>query len=132
MQTAFARKVDYVPTFDGNRDLPEQEQIKVKLTSLSTGDFFDIVTALGNISNEKGEIDLGKAAKDGLLGVAPLLAKGANILPRYTEISGLLDAAGNPVTPAEVAAAPFFLGLTAELLGKLAEISAPKMADLKN
>lgn len=132
MQFAFARTVEFVPTFNGNREASEADRIKVKLRSLELGDFFDVVDALSGIADEKGEVNLELVEKKGISTMRPLLELGTRILPKYCEVSGVLDDAGVPVTPLDIARAPFFLGLTAELLGQLASISTPKTDDVKN
>jgi hypothetical protein len=129
MQIKFSKSVEYVPTFNGNLNLPPEQQIKAKLTVLALGDFMKLAATLQQVSKGKDQID---TASMSVVEMQPLLELAPDFLPRYVELSGLLDADGVPISSANVASYSFFLPLIAELLGQLASISMPNQADVKN
>lgn len=133
MKIAFSRVVDYVPEFNDNAKLPPDEQIKCKLKVLTLGHFLQVAETLGKLpTNEKGEVDLEAVAKRGVEEMKPLFLLAPDLFATYVEISGLLDSDGVPITPRDVGNSPVFLTLTSELLAKLAAISMPTSAEVKN
>lgn len=128
MKIKFSLKRPFTPEFNGNKKLPDGEQIKCILTTLDNFDLLELGDAFSRAGMNDGELDTSKidAAQARIL-----LDATASIIPKYTEITGL-DCDDGPVTVDQVVRFPDFQELATELLVELAQISAPTEADAKN
>lgn len=131
MKTNFSRAVEYIPTFNGNQDLPAGEQIKAKLKVLTIGDFLLLGDSLSKVRGSDGAKIITEANMD-IGQMRPLLEMAPRLFETYVEIGPILDGEGTPLKPVEIAGSPFFLALVLEILGQLATISSPTGSDVKN
>lgn len=119
MKYQFSRSVKFTPEWNGNQQLPETEQLTAVLKPMVIADLLSIMDSIGsqralgaNLS-EENRVDFRRVIGDV-----------GTILPKYVEITGLEDDNG-PVNIQEVVTWPAYLELAAELLMKVASISAP-------
>lgn len=129
MKFSFSKDVDYVPTFNGNRDLKPDEQIRVKFKIMELGDFLTLADALSEANNGKKDIDSDAMTVDQ---IRPLLRDAGHLLPKYVTIFNLVDDDGNAIGPEKVASLATFIPFAAELLVQLTQVSMPKGQDEKN
>lgn len=128
MKIAFSKCVEYVPEWNGNRKLPPADQVRCRLNVIDMGDLFlllDVFQKLG-IS---GKVDTDAVTTTALTEV---IREAGRMIPKYVQVENLTWPDGSAVTPSDMAGLPNFLHLDAELLMKLAEISAPTDTDEKN
>ncbi len=129
MKVNFSKSQSYVPEWNGNRDLPETEQVKCSLSILDMNalmNLLDSFTAVGLT----GEVDTDKVDSNK---IKPVLAEFGNLLPSHvTHFEGLFNASGEAITIEDLVTYPIFLNLALELLMKLSEISSPSEDDTKN
>lgn len=133
MKVHFSRLVDYTPVWNGNRDLPEAEQCKCKLKPMETDDLINLMDQLQSAAG--GEVDresLTALAESGNISrMKEMLEACGDLIPKYTEIEGLEDVSG-PVSPEDLVKYPYYMELSAEILGELANISMPSEVEEKN
>lgn len=129
MKFKFSKDVDYIPTFNGNRDLPEAEQFRTKLKIMEMGEFLALADALQSANGGKKDVDSDKLTIDQ---IKPLLEDAGHLLPKYVTIFNLLDDDNNAIGPGDIAATSVFIPLAAELLVQLTQVSMPKGQDEKN
>lgn len=124
MKVNFTTTAEFVPEFNGNRELPEAEQIKMKLTSLEMGENLHLVATLqaatGKTQVEKGDLDVDRQ-------LALIKACGTYIPGHVSEITG-----NENFTVADIVKWMPFAPLAAEILFQLVEISSPNEVDVKN
>ncbi len=128
MKIKFSLKRDFVPEFNGNRELPEADQIKCVLTTLDNFDLLELGDAFTRAGMTDGELDTSKITTEQ---ARVLLDATVTIIPKYTEMTGL-EGDDGPLTVEQVVRFPDFQVLATELLVELAKISAPTEADRKN
>lgn len=126
MKVNFATAVDFVPDWNENKSLPEDKQIKMRLTPLEVGESLHLMATL---QSQVGEATAVVEAKKLSLeqNLALVKACGTYIPDHVAEISGNED-----FSVADIVKWLAFLGLAAETLFKLIEISQPTEADVKN
>ena len=129
MKIDFSVSVPFVPEWRGNDKLPAKEQIKMDLEVLELGALMQLVDAFtkAGLQNEASPENMDVGA------MQPILDKFGDVLPKHVKnLKGLFDASGKAVSIEDVAKYPVFLNLGVEILMKLAEISSPSDADVKN
>lgn len=130
MRIAFSKSVKYVPEWNGNHEAPQDERYTATLqpTDLATLiDMMDTFQAMGVDTSGKVETDKIDAST-----VKAILNQFGATLPKFVELTGLVDADDKPITVEDVVRYGPFMPLAMELLGKLAEISSPQQDDEKN
>lgn len=128
MKINFSHTVPYTPTWRGNDELPDAEQIKCELKVLSMGSLMNLLDAFGS-AGLKGEVDTEKVDAST---IKPILEQFGDLLPAHVTIEGLYGPAGQAIDIKEIVEYPFFLNLCLELLMKLSEVSSPSDEDVKN
>ncbi len=128
MKIKFSLKRDFVPEFNGNRDLPEVDKIKCILTTLDNFDLLELGDAFSRSGMQDGELDTSKISAEQ---ARILLDATVSIIPKYTELTGL-DGDDGPLTVEQIVRYPDFQELATELLVELARVSAPTEADTGN
>lgn len=130
MQTDFSLTQSYIPEWNGNRALPEDEQIKAVLSVIDMGSLMRLVDAF----SKTGIASEGKVDTDNIdhSAIQPVLNEFGGLLPQNVKLSNLKGKDGVEVTIEQVVKFPTFLGLALELLMKLMEISSPSEEDVKN
>lgn len=123
MKIKFSKEVAYIPEWNGNKELPDEEQVKVKLKPIKVGDLLLIIDAMGE-RRPDNKLDV-KA-------VANLLKEAGHLIPTYTDVTGLTSEDGSPITSGEIIQYPYFMELAGELLMQLANLSTPGDDDTKN
>lgn len=123
MKLAFSRSVPYTPEWNGNKSLPEEDQIKCTLTPMKVGHLLDLMDAIGIQGSDKVMVSAQQMSK--------VIGQLGHLVPEYIHIKGLEDTDG-PVTPDLLVQQAFYLELTTELVMKLAEISMPSENATKN
>ncbi len=127
MKVSFSLVTTYIPEWNENRELPEDEQVTVALKTLESMDMLELADALERQGVE-GEVDSTKmTAKD----IKALLKETGRLLPNYATVNGL-EGADGPVSIEQVVTYPDFMELAVELLMELANISQPNEDDIKN
>ncbi len=127
MKVAFSLITEYIPEWNDNRDLPEDEQCKATLNTLESMDLLELADALERQGLE-GEVDTSRmTSKD----IKSLLKETGRLLPKYVTIEGI-EGDDGPVTLEHIVTYPDFMELAVELLMKLANISQPTEDDVKN
>lgn len=129
MKTDFSKDHDYTPEWNGNKELPEDEQVKCVLSVLDMDALMALLDAFTEVGIE-GEVDTDSidAAK-----IKPVLEQFGDLLPKHvTELSNLFGKKGDALTIEDVVKYPVFLNLALELLMKLTEVSSPTDEDVGN
>jgi hypothetical protein len=117
MKRTFSRTVTFTPEWEGNRALPEAEQIKATIKPLVVDDLMHLMDALGSLpKQEGGALDTPALAK--------ALSECKDIIPKYVTVSNLEDADG-PVSLEDITRYPAYLTLAVELLMEAARVSMP-------
>ncbi len=125
MKIAFSREVKYIPDWNGNKSLPENEQCTAILIPLQMSDLVGLVEVIQEFEGgEDGEVKVPMEKAVGVLGKI-------NHLKDNITINNLEDESG-PVTSDDIVKFPRFMGLTMELYNQLAAISMPNEDDEKN
>jgi hypothetical protein len=119
MKIKFSKSVKFVPTWNGNRELPEQEQIKTVLSVLKFGDLQRVYEAFPK--NDGNSAD--RVEKFSVLTL--------EYLPKHCVLEGLEDDDG-PVELDRVISYPTYTQLASEILMEIIRISSPKGDDEKN
>lgn len=129
MKVKFSKQVKYVPTWNGNRDLPEEERISCELTVLNMGSLMDLIDSFQSLSVD-GKVDTDKVESSSM---KPIIEQFGSLLPKHVvNFQGLYDDAGKAIEVAEIVEFPKFMHLAIELLLQLSSISSPSEDDVKN
>lgn len=123
MKVKFSKSKSFTPAWNGNRDLPPEEQIQVTLKPMHFGDLMTLMDAMGGAKTIQ-------AAQDGAtpeeltnqVNITKVVSDTSDMLPRYAVLTGLEDDEG-PVSMGDVALYPAYAGLSFEILMELANIS---------
>ena len=132
MKVQFSREVEFTPSWNGNKHLPDDEKIIVTLKPLEMEDLIKLMDTLQEASG--GEIDresLTAVSGQNIGGIRLLITACGDLIPRYCEIDGLEDDSG-PVLTKEIVKFPYYMELCAEILSELAEVSMPNEVEEKN
>jgi hypothetical protein len=122
MKIEFSRSREYVPEFNGNKELPEEEQLKATISVMRLSDLLDLGDTFKEADFEEGDM------KNMTLDQMKVLVKGAGqYVPKYVKLSG-----NDGFALDDVVQFPQFLSLAAELLFTLLSYSQPTTADVKN
>lgn len=124
MKAKFSKRIKYIPEFDGNRQLPEAEQIVSYLMPLKVNDLLSLMDNLQSVKLENPSSET-KELKD-------LIDNCGELLPRYCELTNLTDADGEALTAKDITEYPYFLGLSGELLSQMAAVSMPDDEEVGN
>lgn len=135
MKVQFTKLVQFVPSWNGNTELPPEEQVVAMLTPLSTDNLIRLMDVLQKTSG--GKIDPESLVKDGaktrdISDIKSMVTSAADMIPTNVELKGLIDADGEAVTADMITNFPFFLELAAEIVAELAAISMPNEVEEKN
>lgn len=130
MRTTFSRAVVHVPTWNGNKELPEGEQLKFKIAPVDVGVFNDLLEVLGRTQKSLTVGDIADKAKN----VRPFADALKTVLPPHVESVGaaLKATDDSDVSIQEIATLAPFVGLASELLYALIDASKPTELDVKN
>ena len=128
MKLKFSLKRPYTPEFNGNRELPEAERIECVLPTLDNFDLLELGDAFTRAGMQDGNLDTSAITAEQ---ARVLLNATLNIIPKYTELTGL-EGDDGPLTIEQIVRFPDFQALATELLVTLAQISAPTEADTGN
>jgi hypothetical protein len=131
MRVKFSKSVAFTPTWNDNLKLPENERIQATLKPLEFDDLMTMMDAFGGANVVREAIASGAEAAQDQFDITKMLRNVGDILPRYVTITGLEDDDG-PVDIDGVVRYPTYMGLAAELLIKVSEISMPTESDEKN
>lgn len=136
MKTTFSRLRTFVPTFNGNQDLPENEQLKYAIKPLTVGDFYIVLEAVSRIAGGKSEDGKVILDSDKLVGSSQreFLELSEKYIPQYVTSKGapLLASDDTEVPLEEAVGYSPFLSLTSELVMQLMSVSQPTEIDAKN
>ena len=134
MKVKFSRSSVFVPLFNGNRDLPEDEQLKYEISPMDNGDFYDMqdnITQIGLKPGADGKVDTADLNRQEQ---KKFVTCGKVYLPHYIKSVGspLLDADGNTISIEDISKLSAFLSLSNELLWELFALSIPTEIEAKN
>ena len=119
--SGFSKTQPFTPAFNKNRDLPEGEQLRCKLTVLTLNELIDVQDTLAKAQTVEGE----KLSSDKL---KMLLALNAPLLTSHVEF-----VQGNDGFSVEdVTSYAHFFDLALEILKELNRVSQPTETDVKN
>ena len=128
MKIQFSLSREYTPTWDGNDELPEKEQIKAVIKALENADLMELADAMERAGMKEGVVDTTdipvKTSKI-------LLEEVGRLHPKYVVISGL-EGDDGPIDIGTIVSYPVFNSLSMELLMELANMSQPDEDDVKN
>lgn len=129
MQVKFSKSVVFLPTFNGNTDLPADEQFSAELRVLTTGDLLNVMDSF----QSSGVQDLSDATQRvEVTSLKEMLKLVDVLLPKYVTIKNLITEDGSPINITDVVASSFFMPLQIELLMQLSTISTPSDQSTKN
>lgn len=129
MKVKFSRDVVYVPEFNGNRELPPEEQMSVKLGVMDMLDYVDLAEALQVATNGATEISSDKL---NMGQIKALVKSSGEYIPKYaSDLKGLEDENG-AVDVQALLKYPVYFPLAAEILLELVSVSTLSEADVKN
>lgn len=129
MKYKLSKEVDFAPEWNGNQDLPEEEQVKFNLKVLSMGDVLELMDTLEDVADDSGNVD-GETLNAST--TKQLVERAVNLLPIYATMKGLEGENGEEITVANITEFPQFIGLITEVLFQLIAISTPNEADSGN
>lgn len=122
MKIEFSREITYTPTFHGNKELPENEQLLVHLKVMSLGDMLDLMDVLKQAGFEKGDIkDMGPGQ------MKTVVTQAGKYIPKYCKLEHN-DGFGID----DIAQFAVFMPLATEILFTLLNASSPSADDTKN
>lgn len=122
MKIEFSREVKYVPDFNKNKELPENEQLIVNIKVMSLGDLLDLMDVLKQANFEKGDV------KDLTPGqMKTIVTQAGKYIPKYCKLE---HAEGFSVE--DLAQFAVFMPLATEVLFTLLNSSSPNADDAKN
>lgn len=125
MKIKFSKSVAYTPTWNGNRDLPKEEQISVILKPMEFSDLMLMMDAMGGSKTIKAAQDGASEAEiTSQINITKVVAETADILLKYAEVTGL-EGDDGPLNVGEISRYPAFAGLNFEILMQLTQISMP-------
>lgn len=128
MKYNFTPTAPFTPEWNGNRELPEDEQISMTLSILSMGDLLNLMDVMEN-QGHKGEVDSDMLPASTTKAIVDLATE---LLPRYaTDFKGL-DTDNGPLDLTALCAYPQFIGLVVEITFELISRSTPNEDDTKN
>ncbi len=124
MKACISRVQDYKPKWNGNLDLPEDQQLTAKCSVFETGDLFDVLEAISKETGTEGVVDSDKLD---VKQIRKLVKSAGAIVPKYVTLVGAEDFSIDDVSKLS----PYF-SLCVELLFQLVTISQPTEQDVKN
>ena len=128
MKFEFTPASKFIPEWNGNRDLPEEEQITMIISVLEMGDLLDLMDLIESDSSED-QVDSDNLKPST---VKSIVEKAQQLLPKYiTEFQGL-DVDSGPISLEDLVQYPQFMSLVVEITFELINISTPNEDDRKN
>lgn len=123
MKANFSLTQTFVPSFNGNKDLPESAQLTATLKMPTVQDVFAILDAIQSSGvSQKADSD-----KLTMKQAAAIAKEAGSYIPKYVELKGNEDFSID-----EVIQYPPFFALAAELLFALVQFAQPNETDVKN
>jgi hypothetical protein len=122
LKIEFSRTREYTPEYNGNKELPENEQLKAQIKVMTLNDLLDLGDTFKQADFEQGDL------KDMRIDQMKVLVNGAGkYVPKYVTLQG-----NDGFDLSDVVQYPQFLQLAAELLFSLLTFSQPTGTDVKN
>jgi hypothetical protein len=129
MKFKFTPTSVFSPEWNGNRDLPESEQITMTLSVLNMGDLLNLMDTIeshkdGNDSVDSDSLDVST--------VKEIVSMANELLPKYvTDFKGL-ESDDGPIGLDTLCKYPQFMNLVVEITFELINKSTPDEEDSKN
>lgn len=120
MKVRFTKNVEFTPVWNGNKELPDADQVKVSLKVMEFATLQQMLDDMRTLTTPEGKPD-----------AIRLLAKSGETLATHAAIHNLASDEGD-VTIADLVKYPTFLLLGMEIMMKLVEISMPTEKDEGN
>jgi hypothetical protein len=117
MKIKFSRESTFIPEWNGNRALPEAEQVKCILRPMEVQDVMLIMDAMGG---QRTVVD-GVAPQ---VDAAKFVTACSSLMPKYVTIENL-DGEDGPIKVEELTRFAAFVPLAAEILMQCANTSVP-------
>lgn len=122
MKIEFSREVKYVPDFNGNKELPEGDQLVVNISIMSLVDLLDLMDVLKQAKFEKGDV------KDLTPGqMKTIVTQAGKYIPKYCKLEH-----NDGFSVDDLAQFAIFMPLATEVLFTLLNVSSPNVTDAKN
>lgn len=122
MKIEFSRSIKYTPEFNGNKELPENEQLKADISIMEITDLLDLGDAFKQAKFEKGDLKDMKIEQQ-----KTLVVNAAKYVCKYVKLTN-----NDGFSVDDVSKYPQFLQLSVELLFALLNGSKPNADDEKN
>jgi hypothetical protein len=122
MKIQFSRTVPYTPEWNGNKDLPDHEQIKCVIKPMVIADLVTLLDVIGSTAKGGGTSTTLSASE-----AANMIGACKDLLPRYVSITGLHDDDG-PVLIDHLTQFAQYMPLASETIMACATISSPSAA----
>lgn len=122
MKVSFSTSQIYVPEFNKNKELPEDQQLKVNISTMELVDLLDLTDVLKSAKFERGD-----AKELSVEQMKTIVREAGKYVPKYCK---LINAEGFDAET--VVKYSFFLALASELLFTLLNFSSVSEADVKN
>ncbi len=114
MRVEFHDSATVTPEWNGNQDLPKEDQFTVTMTPLSTNDLIDLLDVLAAMEIDESEmsnVDMNQAAK--------IIKATQDLIPRYCTINELFTPHGASIDASVVVSDARFMTLAVELFASL-------------
>lgn len=128
MKIKFSLSREFVPEWEGNRELPKKDRITAVIKTLGNADLMELADAMERAGMKEGEVDTTDVP---VSTTKILLEEVGRLLPKYVVLSGLEGEDGE-ISIDTVVGYPTFNSLSMELLMELANMSSPDEDDRKN
>jgi len=122
MKSNFSKEKKYNPDWNGNKELPEDEQLVAYIKPMKSGEVIDLTDVLKSVGFEKGEAKQLSSAQ-----MKAVVKEAGHYLPTYVRLEHADD-----FTIQDVVDYTPFLSLAVDLLFTLMNFSSPNQDDVKN
>lgn len=128
MKVKFSKEQKFVPEWNGNRQLPENEQMFVTIQALTLGDLILLMDGVSRAGITGAQLKSGEVTSTPMIGA---LKEINPVIVKYCKISGL-DGDDGPITIEQVCDSVHFIPLYTEIMTAVVTLSQPDETETKN
>lgn len=128
MKLNFTNVTIFTPMWNGNKDLPEDEQVKVTIKDMDLTDLIAVADAMGDLVGS-GAMDQEKVP---VTQIKSLITAAKEILPKYCTLENLEDSQGNPVQITDILGSSKYINLMLEVFTEIVNTSEVSEEDQGN